>query len=348
MIAVIADDFSGAAELASAAANRGLRAEVQITPEPTDRMDLVAVTSETRSLTAARAAEATACTTLLAMRAEPTWIYKKTDSVLRGNVAAEVEAIAKAAGKRKAVIVPANPGKGRVIRDGRYFIHDTPLHETAFAEDPEHPRLTNIVQQLLGASELLIQTPDAETAANLDSIVTQLDWETTLPGGGVEFFETCLAKHATLSNVEPIQLTGPRLLVCGSLAAWRAGRPDTCRAHEIPFATIADTFDLIPTAMLAIGDAVGEPDQLAAKLGDRVEQLLAERTVELLLLEGGATAFEVMKRLGWNRFHALPSPVGVAILDVVGCEAPRLVVKPGSYDWPASIWPECMECGVEL
>src|SRR5205814_9282515 len=83
------------------------------------------------------------------------WIYKKVDSVLRGPVAAELEAVMKQLNFARILLVPANPGLGRTIRNGCYFVEGKPLDETHFRHDPEFPRLTSKVQDLLDESDSL-------------------------------------------------------------------------------------------------------------------------------------------------------------------------------------------------
>ncbi|HND55600.1 MAG TPA: four-carbon acid sugar kinase family protein, partial [Pirellulaceae bacterium] len=63
--------------------------------------------------------------------------FKKIDSVLRGRVLAEARAVA-AAGAR-VIIAPANPSRGRTIASGIYYVGGRPLDATLFASDPEHP-----------------------------------------------------------------------------------------------------------------------------------------------------------------------------------------------------------------
>ena len=68
MIAVIADDLSGAAELANAAVQAGLSAEVQMRFHAASDADVVCVDTETRSLSheaaAARPMPSFACITI--------------------------------------------------------------------------------------------------------------------------------------------------------------------------------------------------------------------------------------------------------------------------------------------
>ena len=56
-------------------------------------------------------------------------LYKKIDSTLRGNVAAELGAARAALGaKRQILVAPAFPAQGRTVRGGRVLVNGKPLH----------------------------------------------------------------------------------------------------------------------------------------------------------------------------------------------------------------------------
>ena len=56
----------------------------------------------------------------------------------------------RATGVQSILLATANPERGRIIRDGNYYVDGVPLHQTAFASDPEYPRATSAVRELLG------------------------------------------------------------------------------------------------------------------------------------------------------------------------------------------------------
>ena len=150
MIGIIADDLTGAAEIGAVGVRHGLRAEVIAMRQSAGDADLVCIDTDSRSSTATEAAQRTLDAANLLIEAGATWIYKKVDSVLRGQVSAELEALMKSLGLKRALLVPANPSLGRVIRDGRYFVGKKPIHETEFAREPEHPRTSAKILELLG------------------------------------------------------------------------------------------------------------------------------------------------------------------------------------------------------
>ena len=121
---VLADDLTGATDVAAAFVNAGFTAEVVLDRKPVGRWDaqVAVLSTDSRHDTAADARRkvAEACRRL-AERGRPV-IYKKMDSTLQGNIVAEVEAIRDVAGFHTALVCAANPRQGRVIERGRLYV----------------------------------------------------------------------------------------------------------------------------------------------------------------------------------------------------------------------------------
>src|SRR6476659_3107610 len=98
MIVVIADDLTGAAEIAGLGWRHGLTAAILERDEAPSGAELVVYDSNTRGCSAGAARRKVAAITRRRRERKPDWIYKKVDSVLRGNVLAEIEAMQKALG----------------------------------------------------------------------------------------------------------------------------------------------------------------------------------------------------------------------------------------------------------
>ena len=109
MIGVIADDLTGAAELGAVGLRHGLRAEIVRSGKPGGAADLVCVDTDSRSCPPAEAAKRAAAAAKLLHGAGAKWIYKMVDSVLRGNVTAEVEAVMLQLDFNRALLLPAIP-----------------------------------------------------------------------------------------------------------------------------------------------------------------------------------------------------------------------------------------------
>jgi uncharacterized protein YgbK (DUF1537 family) len=365
MIVVIADDLSGAAELAGIAAAHGLRAEVHTRFQPGCRADVIAMDTDTRSKPAGEAARIVEAVTRAACAPGPEWLYKKTDSVLRGNIGSEVGAMLRVMGKQQAMLVPANPSRGRIIRGGKYLVNGQPLHETAFGRDPDHPRRTDDVRELLNWSTD-IHTPDVTSADEVRQLAANLAPE-VFPAGGADFFEALLRLRRgdwKADCTSAVTLALPALFVCGSGAAWMAGRGAEARAKGIPILpmpealfreTASGTIDVWVraavdalrsrgAAMMSIGSETmhPSPSQLLVPLVAAVGEVMAQVSVGGLYVEGGATAAELVRCMKWRRLAALPVALhGVGVLSPLDTaeRCPVLCLKPGSYPWPSQLWP---------
>jgi D-threonate/D-erythronate kinase len=251
MLAVVADDFSGAAEMGGTALRFGLKVEVQ-TNFFAAPVDLVCVDAHTRSgSTFEAAAQMTQVGSLFKDNGLQK-VFKKVDSVLRGHVLVELEALMKVLGKKRALLLPANPRRGRLISNGAYYIHGQPLHQTHFAHDPQYPIHTNDVYALLGASpakQVHIIKPgqplplhgicvgDVMSTADLDAWVRCLD-EDTLAAGAVEFFEYWLGAQGYSAGKwtvsEELPQPGSTLFVSGSTSDASRKFCAGCEAAGVP------------------------------------------------------------------------------------------------------------------
>jgi uncharacterized protein YgbK (DUF1537 family) len=214
MIGVIADDLTGAAELGAIGWRHGLRAEIVRNGRPTGTADLVCVDTDSRATDPAEAARRAAAAAKMLRAAGAKWIYKKVDSVLRGQVTAEVEAVMKQLKLERALLLPANPSLGRIIRQGEYFLRGRPLHKTEFARDPHFPRRSSKVLQLMKVPQSFairvangdptladgtILVGDVESTADLQNWTASCN-EQMLPAGGAEFFNALLTMADGLAN----------------------------------------------------------------------------------------------------------------------------------------------------
>ncbi len=120
----IADDLTGATDTAAAFAAHGFATVVVLNrraPVPREARVIVLTTdSRHDSPGVARRKVRRACGWLRARGVRV--LYKKMDSTLHGNIVAEVEAIRDAAGFACALICPANPAQGRIVRRGVLFV----------------------------------------------------------------------------------------------------------------------------------------------------------------------------------------------------------------------------------
>lgn len=146
-IVVIADDLTGAADCAASSAALGCKATVVLyTPQhefelPGPNTEILSIDANSRCLSAEEASERTARLVHLCDANKTTRssyvLFKKIDSTLRGNIAAELAAMLRARKSSESgdvrlslLMAPALPAQGRTIVGGCLLVHGVPLEET--------------------------------------------------------------------------------------------------------------------------------------------------------------------------------------------------------------------------
>src|SRR5687768_12848389 len=139
LIAVIADDLTGAADTGVQLVRAGYRTAVffRATEVLADDFDAVAFDTDSRTMPAGFAAKRVLDAAHAARGARI--VYKKLDSTLRGNLAAELAAVLNATRRERAVVAPAFPATGRSTVGGIQRVHGVPVDETEMANDPHTP-----------------------------------------------------------------------------------------------------------------------------------------------------------------------------------------------------------------
>ncbi|MCD6506234.1 four-carbon acid sugar kinase family protein [Candidatus Poribacteria bacterium] len=251
MIAVIADDFTGAAELGSIGFRYGLRTEIRREFEPDVDSDLLIIDTDTRSRSEREAEGRIEEVARSLWEMKPEWIYKKVDSVMRGHILAELTAMMRSLGRGRALLIPANPSLDRRISRGIYLVGGRPLSETDFSKDPEYPAVTSDVLELLGASREVevrflsrgrplpaqgIAIGEVERRGDLQEWAKRLD-EDTLPAGGSDFFRAILELKGFRPSERRIGMSrrqGRSFFICGSSSDYSRKAIYRAERHGIP------------------------------------------------------------------------------------------------------------------
>ncbi|WP_438764531.1 4-hydroxythreonine-4-phosphate dehydrogenase PdxA [Kushneria sp. TE3] len=121
---ILADDLTGTADSAVTCSSAGLTTQVLLNATAEAPADVIAIDTDSRSCAPAQAARRNRdCLEHWQGRHES--LYKKMDSTLRGNVAAELAALIPLAGM--AIVAPAFPATSRTTRQGRQYLDDRPV-----------------------------------------------------------------------------------------------------------------------------------------------------------------------------------------------------------------------------
>ncbi|MBP3849450.1 MAG: four-carbon acid sugar kinase family protein [Prevotella sp.] len=347
---VIADDITGAAEIAGIAFSKGQQVSL-VCGCDTATNGTTVIATDTRSMSEAEAVAETR--RIISHSSFPFLIphssfliFKKTDSALRGHVVAELEALMQATGYRCAVYLPANPSKGRIIKNGVYYINGKPIHETDFSFDPEFPAKTSVLRERFpDAEEKGIVMPDACSEEDIRYIIAQYNDEETLFAGAADLFSALLSPQVNPLTSHPSPLTSKdTLILCGSTQskALKLGIPVAPMPLEIydgssdlslwDTEAYAKSGSLILTIPHTHRTGKEVAVHLRSVMAEMACQLVGEQQPDHLIIEGGATAWATLQALGWKDFQIVRQ-IAPGIVQMRATNGTLVTLKPGSYPW---------------
>ena len=290
-LAVIADDLTGALDATAPFAARGIATVVALDPEGlgaalASGADVVGVSTNSRESSPGAARDAVAACMARLPAGLP--IFKKVDSRLKGNIAAELDAIP----FRRALVVPAIPEFGRWVQNGR-------LGGFGVAEPID-------IAARLGRHVAFAMIPDATSQAEIEGALSSIDHDLPIGAKGLaEALALRMAPEAAPST--STYLAAPAICVIGStdpitdvqIERLRRTCPDLAYIPA-PDGIMPD--DLPASAPLTVlratpGDGATDPATVARRLGDALVRLQPQPGA-VLVISGGATAQVVLRALG--------------------------------------------------
>ncbi|TBA98363.1 3-oxo-tetronate kinase [Rhizobium ruizarguesonis] len=185
LLGSIADDYTGASDLANTLTKNGLRTVQTVgIPDPSlalPDVDAVVVSLKIRSVPASDAvAAAASAERWLRQRGAGHVLYKicsTFDSTDAGNIGPVTEALSDAAGGGIVLVTPAFPETGRTVYLGHLFVGGQPLNESPLKDHPLNPMHdANLVRVLTRQSRNVVGLIDLTTiAAGPGAVKARLD-----------------------------------------------------------------------------------------------------------------------------------------------------------------------------
>ena len=182
----IADDFTGATDLAGLLARYGAQVNLRIgipdaPPTETGEFEVIALKSRTAPVAQAVAEARAALAWLKATGAERFfWKYCSTfDSTSEGNIGPVAEALMADLGADQTIYCPAFPENGRSIFMGNLFVGEQPLAESPMKDHPLTPMRDSNLMRLLApqvkgsvglANRLVVEKGAAALQARLSAL----------------------------------------------------------------------------------------------------------------------------------------------------------------------------------
>ena len=330
MLAILADDLTGALDSAAPFAARGLRADIALELEAvaqiiTDRPDVISINLNTREIDADEARAATAAA--ISLLPPKTRLFKKVDSRLKGNIVTELDAIPYS----RALAAPAIPAFDRIVEASHVTGHgiDKPIS----------------IADRFGSHFARINAPDTRTHVDMDNALDAAERDGTDLLIGARGLAEALADRMTKSALSKVAMipAGRAIFVIGSrdpitltqIAILRAAIDlnyvDAPNGH-VPAVLKADA--ALTLIQATPGSHAVSPQAVADALGEGLKNDLSRHS-DTLLLSGGATAEAVMRCLGVSRLHlhgeCLPG------LSVASTNCRYIIAKSGGFGHPDTL-----------
>jgi len=243
----IADDLTGASDLALMLAREGMRT-IQAIGVPRGDLDLsaadaVVVALKSRTIPAQEAIEQSLAAATALKRAGASHLFFKYcstfDSTDEGNIGPVTEALLAFTGSDFTLACPAFPANGRTIYKGHLFVNGVPLHESSMKDHPLTPmRDSNLVRVLQRQTKLsvgLVAYEDVE--AGPDAIRSAFARERAA-GHQVVIVDALSDAHlrsiGTAAAEFPL-ITGGSGVAMGLPAAYRQSAPSTMAPDDSGF-----------------------------------------------------------------------------------------------------------------
>lgn len=175
---IIADDFTGALDTGIQFTKMGIRVRILTDylydfEKLSEKDALLSVTTDSRPLLPEESYKRVFLLAKNARKAGFPYVYKKTDSGLRGNIGMELKAAMDAYEENSAAFIPALPGLNRVTRGGVQYIDGVPARDSVFGRDPFEPVrysfVADIIRSQADLNVVIVPRNDYESAFNENS-----------------------------------------------------------------------------------------------------------------------------------------------------------------------------------
>ena len=233
-IGIIADDLTGANDTSLQLFLRGCKTQVafgeDISIDENLKTEVFAMSTETRNVDAKTAYEKVLnVSENILKKYNFEYIYKKIDSVLRGNIAVEVVTLLDSLEYDAAVIFPAFPNEGRTTIGGFHLVKGIPLQRTEVSRDPACPIMESNIINLLKS-----QLP--EEMANYTDLISL---DVVMKGAG-----------PILTKLNDLISKGKKLIVADAVS--------TTDLEQIAFAVTKSSYKILPVGSAGAAQALGK------------------------------------------------------------------------------------------
>lgn len=275
-IGIIADDLTGANDTSLQFFLQGCKTQVSfgedIAIDENLKTEVFAMSTESRNVDAEIASDRVKnAAEKILKEYNFEYVYKKIDSVLRGNVAVEIMTLVETLELDAAIIFPAFPNEGRTTIGGYHLLKGVPIQRTEFSRDPSSPitesNIINLLKNQLGEDKA--------------DIIDLISLDTVMKGAG-----------PILTKLNELISKGKKLIVADAVY--------TTDLEQISLAVSKSTYNILPCGSAGAAQALSKIWHPSVGEQEKEEVLLP--SLPRLVVSGSATELTAsqIKRLQDN------------------------------------------------
>lgn len=275
-IGVIADDLTGANDTSLQFFLQGCKTQVSfgedIAIEEELKTEVFAMSTESRNIEPEIAKERVSIVAEKILKEYNfEYVYKKIDSVLRGNVAVEITALVDNLQMDAAIIFPAFPNEGRTTIGGYHLLKGVPIQRTEFSRDPSSPITESNILNLL----------KNQLSEDKADIIDLISLDTVMKGAG-----------PILTKLNELISKGKKLIVADAVY--------TTDLEQIALAISKSNYNILPCGSAGAAQALSKIWHPA--VGEQVKEEIQLPDLPRLVVSGSATELTAsqIKRLQDN------------------------------------------------
>ena len=323
-LGVIADDFTGACDVAVQFKKQGLETvvltDIEFLGSFKGVFDVVVVDTETRNLTSEDAYRKVRRAVRLLRQNNVKLVYKKIDSTLRGNIGAEINAVMDELDVKAIIVAPAFPDQKRKVINGHLLVNGEPLEKTEYAYDPLSPvsgsRVSMLIEkqakkkvgeillpQIRKDVDLIVKEIRSQIEAGKEVIVADAEIQSDLE----RIAEASLALNVLLCGSAGLASALSSRLAVQSRVLVVSGSVNKVTLNQIEMAVKKLDVKLIEPVLSGILQDKERIDEVSDDLVDEAEKALAEGKDVIIRLAGSRSLISEIqdagKRLGMNKLQ---------------------------------------------
>jgi uncharacterized protein YgbK (DUF1537 family) len=335
-VLALADDLTGALEVGAKFAATGLSSVVttrhSIPADAGQQTAVLVIDTQTRHLPPELAKGRVLELARAGFDLGIPYVYKKTDSTLRGNIASEISAVMEGYPDSPLLYMPAYPAMGRTVRAGTLHVDGVPVNETVFAQDALNAVRTANIPQLLSGTGL--QSAISTTPAELPKLpatgvyVCDATSESDMEIAARKFVQSDRFRLAAgpagfvghLAPLLDLPRTAPQRIPLVRRAVVLNGSLNEVSARQISYARDRGFSSIMANGTAAAAKRRGwaildhdfgqcEPLEYAARLSKSVCGSLRREEFDAVIVFGGDTAFAILDEL----CHPEMRPIGEVV-----------------------------------